>query len=151
MKRKTYDLEDRLITFGAEMIAISELYDTKREAGRHLSKQLIRSGTSPGLNYGEAQAAESRRDFIHKIKIILKELRESRRNLKMSDKASLHNSPERMTAAISECNELIVIFVKSIQTAEKKNRDGDHGNSITEQRKGTGKPTNGGTEEQRNR
>jgi len=128
MNRKLYDLEDRLISFGVEMIAISEMYDTKREAGRHLSKQLIRSGTSPGLHYGEAQAAESRRDFIHKIKIILKELKETRRNLKMSDKAALHNSPDRMAASISECNELIAIFVKSIQTAEGKN--------------GPGKPTN---------
>jgi four helix bundle protein len=122
MKNKKYDLEDRLIDFGVEMISISEMYDTKREAGRYLSKQLIRSGTSPGIHYGEAQAAESRRDFIHKIKVILKELKESRRNLKMSDRAALHSSPERMEKAISESDELIAIFVKSVQTAEKKDQ-----------------------------
>lgn len=118
MKRKQYDLEDRLIDFGVQMIEISETVDRKREAGRYLSGQLIRSGTSPGIHYGEAQAAESRKDFIHKMKVILKELKETRGNLKMTTRAKLHNSPEHVETGISECTELIAIFVKSIQTAK---------------------------------
>jgi four helix bundle protein len=122
MKPKRYDLEQRLIDFGVQMIMISETIDLKREAGRHLSGQLLRSGTSPGIHYGEAQAAESRRDFIHKMKVILKELRETKRNLVMTSKARLHNSPNHIREGIAECNELIAIFVKSIQTAEKNQR-----------------------------
>jgi len=70
------DLEDRLIDFAVEIIEIVGLLPSN-PAGKHLAGQLVRSGTSPALNYGEARAAESRKDFIHKNKIILKELRES--------------------------------------------------------------------------
>ena len=119
MKGNQYDLEDRLINFGVSIIEISETVDKKREAGRYLSGQLIRSGTSPGIHYGEAQAAESRKDFIHKMKVILKELKETRGNLKMTIRAKLHQSPEYVETSIRECSELIAIFVKSIQTAQK--------------------------------
>jgi len=69
------NLEERLINFAVLIIKITnELANTK--AGNHLGGQLIRSGTSPALNYGEAQSAESRKDFVHKIKVVLKELRE---------------------------------------------------------------------------
>jgi four helix bundle protein len=119
LSHKKFDLEDRLIDFGVVIIEISESLDKRREANRHLSSQLIRSGTSPGIHYGEAQAAESRRDFIHKMKVILKELQETRGNLKMIARAKLHSSPEKTMQGISECTELIAIFVKSIQTAER--------------------------------
>ena len=119
MKKVKYDLEDRLIDFGVQMIKISETVDRKRQAGRYLSGQLVRSGTSPGIHYGEAQAAESRKDFIHKMKVILKELKETRGNLKMTAKAKLHKSPEYIEGGINKCTELIAIFVKSIQTAQK--------------------------------
>jgi four helix bundle protein len=73
MTAKKYDLEERLLEFAVRIIRVVEnLPDNK--VGNHLGGQLLRSGTSPALNYGEAQAAESRRDFIHKFKIILKEL-----------------------------------------------------------------------------
>ncbi|PWN08041.1 four helix bundle protein [Rhodohalobacter mucosus] len=137
MKRKKYDLEDRLIDFGVLMIELSESIDKRREAGRHLSNQLVRSGTSPGIHYGEAQAAESRKDFIHKLKVILKELRETRGNLKMTERAKLQSSSKPLIEAISECSELIAIFVKSIQTAERNGRER--------------KPTNRATEKQKNR
>lgn len=127
MKRKRYDLEDRLINFGVQMIKVAETVDRKREAGRHLSGQLIRSGTSPGIHYGEAQGAESRKDFIHKMKVILKELKETRGNLKMTVKANLHKSPECIETNILECNELIAIFVKSIQTARKNGKTDKNG------------------------
>ena len=75
-KINKFDLEDRLIDFAVMIVEICEnMPDTK--ASNHLAGQLIRSGTSPALNYGEAQSGESRKDFIHKIKIVLKELRES--------------------------------------------------------------------------
>jgi four helix bundle protein len=70
-----FELEDRLVDFAVLIIDIVDnLPNTK--AGNHLAGQLVRSGTSPALNYGEAQSGESRKDFIHKIKIVLKELRE---------------------------------------------------------------------------
>jgi four helix bundle protein len=86
------------------------------KAGKHIASQLIRSGTSPAPNYGEAQSAESRRDFIHKMKIALKELRETLVWLKIIEQKPLCE-PERMREITSECNELISIFVKSIETA----------------------------------
>ncbi len=122
MQEKKYDLEDRLIDFGVQMIEISETVDQKRRAGRYLSGQLIRSGTSPGIHYGEAQAAESRKDFIHKMKVNLKELKETRGNLKMTAKAKLHKSPETIDTCIQECSELIAIFVTSIQTARNNGK-----------------------------
>ncbi|HVZ98262.1 MAG TPA: four helix bundle protein [Chitinophagaceae bacterium] len=78
-KRK-YDLEERLIDFAALIIKVSEkLYKTN--AGIYVEGQMVRSGTSPALHYGEAQSAESRADFIHKVKVLLKELRETRNAL----------------------------------------------------------------------
>ena len=91
--------------------------DTK--ASNHLAGQLIRSGTSPALNYGEAQSGESRKDFIHKIKIVLKELRESYVCLKIIYRSKLCKSEEKMKLALNENNELISIFVKSAETAQK--------------------------------
>jgi four helix bundle protein len=74
---RKYDLEDRLINFAVRMIAISEMLPNTR-AGNHVASQLVRCGTSPAFNYGEVQSAESQKDFIHKMKVILKELRETR-------------------------------------------------------------------------
>ncbi len=91
-------------------------------AGRHLSGQLIRSGTSPALNYGEAQSGESRRDFIHKVKICLKELRESTVCLKIIDRSGLLKDHELVKQGMIECNELTAIFVKSVQTAKANMR-----------------------------
>ncbi len=81
-----YELEDRLINFGANIILFTETYK-KNYAGIHLSSQIIRSATSPALNYGEAQSVESPKDFIHKMGICLKELRETLVNLKLAEKA----------------------------------------------------------------
>jgi len=120
MNKKIYDLEERLINFGVKIIAVAESINRNRFAGIHLSKHLIKSGTSPGIHYGEAQAAESRKDFIHKMKVILKELRETRGNLIMGNRANLYQSKQDNLDATSECDELIAIFVKSIQTAERR-------------------------------
>jgi four helix bundle protein len=115
-----FDLENRLIDFSVLIIEIvNEMPKTK--AGNHLSGQLVRSGTSVSLNYGEAQSGESRRDFIHKMKVVLKELRESYVCLKIIIKAKLYDSEIKIKNAITECNELISIFVKSVETAQKNN------------------------------
>ena len=81
-------MEDRLVAFSVLMLKVADALP-KTYAGQHLSGQLTRSGTSPALNYGEAQSGESRRDFIHKVKICLKELRECRVCLKIIDRAEL--------------------------------------------------------------
>ena len=88
--------------------------------GKHLSNQLIRSGSSPALNYGEACAAESLNDLIHKFKIILKELRESYANLSIIQETPLISDIKLINTALNETNELISIFVTSIKTCERK-------------------------------
>ena len=113
-----YDLEERLITFSVQIIDLVKGISTN-QAGKALSNQLVRSGTSPSLNYGEAQAGESRRDFIHKMGICLKELRETHVCLRIIDRAKLHKSQEKLEKAKKECNELISIFVKSLETAKR--------------------------------
>ena len=85
---KIYDLEERLIDFAIQIIRMAETLP-KTRAGNHISGQIIRCGTSPAPNYGEAQSAESRADFIHKMRICLKELRETRVWLLMIVKAPL--------------------------------------------------------------
>jgi four helix bundle protein len=77
-KNRRFDLEDRLLGFASAVIDLSESLPATR-AGNHVAGQVLRSGTSPYLNHGEAGAAESREDFIHNLKICLKELRETRR------------------------------------------------------------------------
>lgn len=115
---KKYDLEDRLIEFAVLVITIAENLKNTR-AGNHIAGQMVRSGTSPALNYGEAQSAESLSDFIHKFKILLKELRETRVALKITKRVPLIIDIEPVDKGLIECNELISIFVKSIDTAKK--------------------------------
>lgn len=117
-KMKKFDLEDRLIAFAVLIIRIVESIPNTK-AGIHLAGQLVKSGTSPALNYGEAQSAESRKDFIHKMKISLKELRESFICLKIISRAKLHKSDDLINEALTENDELISIFVKSVETARK--------------------------------
>lgn len=118
MEERKFDLEDRLIDFALRVDEVVEsLPNTK--LGNHIGNQLIRCGTAPALNYVEAQSAESTNDFIHKLKIILKELRESRICLKIIFKKPLLK-PERLADIIQENNELIAIFLKSIETAKNK-------------------------------
>ena len=120
MEERRFDLEDRLIDFALRVDEIVEsLANTK--LGNHIGNQLIRCGTAPALNYGEAQSAESTNDFIHKLKIILKELRETRICVKIIQKKPLLK-PERLIEIIKENNELIAIFLKSIETAKKNNK-----------------------------
>ena len=112
------ELEERLINFAVLIIEIVNKLPNSR-AGNHLAGQLVRSGTSPALNYGEAQSGESRKDFIHKIKIVLKELRETFICLKIIYRTRLYKSKNEMETALKENDELISIFVKSVETAQK--------------------------------
>jgi four helix bundle protein len=118
-KSTKYDLEDRLIEFAVQLITLAESLPSSR-TGSHLANQLIRSGTSPALNYGEAQSSESRADFIHKIKIVLKELRETSICLRIVKRTNLSGSIDSLTNVHNECGELVAIFAKSLQTAESR-------------------------------
>ena len=119
MKKQTYDLEERLLEYSVRIIKVVEqLVNTK--VGNHVAGQLLRSGTSPYPNHGEAQAAESQKDFIHKLRISLKELREAQRWLKLIQKVPLIEKPALLDDILSETEELIKIFVTSIKTAAKK-------------------------------
>ena len=112
------DLEDRLINFAIRAIKLAEQLP-KTVIGIRLSDQLTRASSSVALNYGEAKSAESRRDFVHKSKIVLKELRESNVALKMIDGLKLAKDPGDLPYLLKEANELISIFVTSIQTARR--------------------------------
>jgi len=107
-----------LLDFAVRIINLVERLPNTR-TGNHTAGQLLRCGTAPAPNYAEAQSAESRNDFIHKMKIALKELRETHVWLKIIQRRNLLRCKEELEALITECNELISIFVKSVKTAEK--------------------------------
>jgi four helix bundle protein len=119
MSERSFDLEDRLLDFAARIIRVSESMKPT-PAGRHVGDQLLRSGTSPFANHGEAEGAESLNDFVHKLRICYKELRESRRWMRLAQRADLLEQPERLTPLLDEADELIRIFAASLRTAEKK-------------------------------
>ena len=108
-------LEARLIDFGAEVCRVVRQMP-RDSVGVQISRQLVRSATSPAANYAEACAAESRRDFIHKMRICLKELRETWVWLRFSERLDGEN--DTLSVLIDECNQLISIFVKSVKTAK---------------------------------
>lgn len=112
-----FDLEERLLDFSARIIRLVDALPNTR-AANHITGQLLRCGTSPYGNHGEVEAAESRKDFIHKLKVCLKELKETRRWLRLVAKSSM--LPEtKMTFMLNETEELIRISFSSIRTAER--------------------------------
>ena len=112
-------LEDRLIDFALLVNKIVFLLPNTY-LGKNLSNQMTRSSTSPALNYGEAQAASSTKDYIHKMRICLKELRETNVALKIIDRGELINNQELLVLGKKECGELISIFISSINSASRK-------------------------------
>jgi four helix bundle protein len=112
------NLEERLVSFSVQCIEIANELPAN-QSGKHLSGQLIKSGTSAPLNYGEAQAAESRKDFIHKMKIVLKELKETSICLKIIHRTNIYKSEEKIVRAINENDELNAIVFTSIETAQR--------------------------------
>ena len=118
---RTNDLEERVINFAVQIIVI---YDSLKDsyAAKYYGNQLIRSSGSPALNYGEARSAESHKDFVHKMGICLKELRESYNCLRIIKRAKLYNGLiENIEKVIDENNQLISIFVASIKTSKSNN------------------------------
>jgi four helix bundle protein len=107
-----------LLDYSASIIRLVERLPQTR-AGNHIAGQLLRSGTSPLPNHGEAQAAESRSDFIHKLRICLKELRETRRWLLLIQRVPLLKPAAQVDSFIAETEALIKIFYTSIRTAKK--------------------------------
>ena len=117
-RTRVYDLEDRLLEFAANIVELTESLPNTR-AGNHIAGQLLRSGTSPYGIHGEVEAAESRRDFLHKLRICLKELRETKRWLRLVGRLKKLELPANFATCSNEVEELIRIFVASIKTAEK--------------------------------
>ena len=117
-KYASFNIEDRLINFSVLIIKLAEALPNSK-TGNHIRSQMIRSGTSPAANYGEAQGAESRADFIHKLKISLKELRETRVWLLIIKRAELIHSLTKIDSILDENDQLISILFSSIQTANK--------------------------------
>jgi len=115
------DLEDRLIAFAIRAVRLAEQLP-KTIIGNRLNDQLTRASSSAPLNYGEAQSAESRKDFIHKSQVVLKELRESNVAFKMIDGLKLVKDPNELAALMKEVNELIAIFVASVNTARRNDQ-----------------------------
>lgn len=113
------DIQSRLIDFGVAIIRICN-YLPKTASGRHIAGQLLRSGTSPASNYGEARGAESRNDFVHKLGIVLKELNESSIWLEMIKRGEMLPC-DKIEPVAGECTELSRIMNASIRTAGRKN------------------------------
>ncbi len=115
------ELVERLINFSALIgKVVDALPDTRM--GRHIGGQLVRSGTSPAPNYEEACAAESRADFVHKLNICLKELRESRSWIRLIIKTEMLTE-HRMSELLDESNQLCNIIAQSIVTAKQQNAE----------------------------
>jgi four helix bundle protein len=116
-KTAHFDLEDRLLDFSARIIRLVDALPNTR-AAEHVAGQLLRCGTSPYGNHGEVEAAESRKDFVHELKVCLKELKETRRWLRLLSKSSMVSAP-KIAAILNETEELIRIFFSSVRTAER--------------------------------
>jgi four helix bundle protein len=115
-----FDLENRLLEFSARIIRLVDALPNTR-AANHIAGQLLRCGTSPYGHHGEVEAAESRKEFVHKLKVCLKELKETRRWLRLVKKSKM--LPEKtMVLILAESEELIRIFFASIRTAEKNSK-----------------------------
>jgi four helix bundle protein len=111
-------LEERLIHFAVRIVKLSANLP-KTAAGRHIAGQILRSGTSPAPNYGEARGAESQADFIHKMRIVLKELNETSIWLRVIERSELIKS-QLLLDIINETNELCRIFATSLKTAKSR-------------------------------
>ncbi len=118
MMKNDFDLEERLINFSVRIVrVVNALPETK--TANHIRTQILRCGTSASPNYAEACDAESRADFIHKLKIVLKELRETKVWLILILRTEIISPNDRLEPLIQKCDELISIFVKSVKTAKQ--------------------------------
>jgi four helix bundle protein len=111
-------LENRLIDFAVSILELADNLPVNKTGDKTLKTQIAKSRTSSALNYGEAQSAESRKDFIHKMRICLKELRETNECIMIIQKRK-NVSQDITRELLDENNQLISIFVKSINTASQ--------------------------------
>lgn len=123
-KPKSYadQLEERLIDFAVRIIKLSAALPSS-PAGCHMANQILRSGTSPAANYGEARGAESRADFTHKLRIVIKELNETKIWLTVIERSELIPG-KKINPLVEECRELSRIIqatLKSLKTGGKGN------------------------------
>lgn len=114
------DLEDRLINFAVRSGKVADALPENR-LGQHIAGQIVRSGTSAAPNYAEGCAAESRKEFVHKLSIGLKELRETKTWLRIIRKADLL-SARRLQDIVDEADQLCAILSRSIHTAKRGTR-----------------------------
>jgi four helix bundle protein len=119
-RKRRFDLEERMLAHAARIVT---LYDSlpAGSGARQIGNQLIRSGTSPYLHHGEVEAAESLDDFVHKLKVCLKELRETRRALRLLQKTPQLSGSTEIASLIDETHQLIRIFFQSVRTARERN------------------------------
>jgi len=113
-------LEERLIDFAVRIVKLSARLP-KTSAGRHIAAQILRSGTSPAPNYGEARGGESAADFVHKLRIVLKELNETSIWLRVIERSELMKR-ELITDIVAENSELCKIFTASLKTVRGRNK-----------------------------
>jgi four helix bundle protein len=116
-EERKYDLEDRLVEFAGKVIDVVEKLP-KNLAAKHLGGQLVRSGTSPALNYAEAVGAESKADFVHKLGVVLKELRETRVCLRIIQQQK-YLDETMLDMVLDECAQLVFIVSKSVKTTKE--------------------------------
>ncbi|MDZ7742587.1 MAG: four helix bundle protein [Bacteroidota bacterium] len=112
------EIENRLIGFSVEVIDLSKSMGNEF-VDKYMANQIIRSSTSAALNYGEAQGAESRNDFIHKVSVVLKELRETHINIMIISRSKLKADKKLMAHLPDESNQLVAIFQKTVMSARK--------------------------------
>jgi four helix bundle protein len=111
---RRYDLEDRFLDFAVDVVELTESLPNTR-AGNHIAGQLLRCGTSPLSNHDEVEAAESRKDFLHKLRVCLKELRETKRWLRLVSRLKRLGEPAILPVCLNEIEELIRIFAASVR------------------------------------
>ena len=117
--KRRFDLEERMLVHAARIVA---LYDSlpAGSGAKQIGNQFIRSGTSPYLHHGEVEAAESLADFVHKLKVCLKELRETWRALRLLQQIGALRDSTEIESLIEETHQLIRIFFQSIRTARSR-------------------------------
>ena len=115
------ELEDRLVNFAVRIIKLSACLP-RTLPGKHIAGQILRSGTSPAPNYGEARGAESRADFVHKMRVVVKELNETSIWLRIIERSRLLKT-ELLIDIIQENGDLCKIFTASLKTARTDSND----------------------------
>jgi four helix bundle protein len=116
---RKFDLEERMLSHAARIVRLDDCLPAGSGA-KQIGNQLVRSGTSPYLHHGEVEAAESKADFIHKLKVCLKELRETWRALRLLKAIDACHDGNEIESLIDETHQLIRILWKGLRTVESR-------------------------------